>query len=149
MYNPSFLYTHLQKREVYNLTFLRIMVLWSLAVIAVIMIAVVRYVYRNDFSLFKFAAVVVTSFYIIVAFGRPDYMVAKYNLEIGNTQHIGWSYINRLSCDALPVVAKYNEEMYENNSGRIFRNAKEDYEQMSFRTFNLSVYIAGQKMNLH
>ena len=135
--------------EVYNLTFLRIMVLWSLAVVAVIMIAVVRYVYRNDFSLFKFAAVVVTSFYIIVAFGRPDYMVAKYNLEIGNTQHIGWSYINRLSCDALPVVAKYNEEMYENNSGRIFRNAKEDYEQMSFRTFNLSVYIAGQKMNLH
>lgn len=128
--------------EVYNLTFLRIMVLWSLLVIAVIMAAVIRYIYRNDFSLFKFGVVVITSFYLIIAFGRPDYMVAKYNLDLGNQRHPGWYYLEHLSCDAMPVMINHQEEMRKNEAGYYMKKAEKQYDTMSVRTFNLSQFIA-------
>lgn len=123
--------------KVYNLTFLRLMVLWALAVIFVIMAAVIRYVYSNDFSLFKFMTVVVTSFYIIIAFAKPDYVIAKYNLEMGNQMEVDKWYLNHLSCDAMPVMAEYQEDFQ-----RYFERAELHYENMSIRKFNLSQYIA-------
>ncbi len=128
--------------EVYNLTFLRIMVLWSLLVIAIIMAAVIRYIYKNDFSLFKFAAAVIASFYLFIAFGRPDYMVAKYNLDLGNQENPGWYYLERLSCDAMPVMVNHQYDMMENESGYYMEKAERNYESMSLRTFNLSQFIA-------
>lgn len=128
--------------EVYNLTFLRIMVLWSLLVIAVIMAAVIRYIYRNDFSLFQFAVVVTTSFYLIIAFGRPDYMAAKYNLDLGNQRYPGWNYLKYLSCDAMPVMINHQDDMKKNEAAYYMLTAEEHYDKMTVRTFNLSQFIA-------
>ncbi len=128
--------------KVYNLTFLRVMVLWSLAVIAVIMIAVIRYIYSNDFSLFKFMAVVVTSFYMIIAFAKPDYIVAKYNLEYGNQLKIDGWYLKQLSSDAAPVLVKYMDRLGWTLDGNYFIRIEEQYKNMSIRTFNFSGYAA-------
>lgn len=127
---------------VYNLTFLRIMVLWALLVIAVIMAAVIRYIYRNDFSLFRFAVITVTSFYLLIAFGRPDYITAKYNLDYGNPEYPGWYYLKYLSCDAMPVMVEHKEEMRKHDDGYYMVSAKKQYEDMSLRTFNLSQFVA-------
>lgn len=128
--------------RVYNLTFLRVMVLWSLAVLAVIMAAVIRYVYSDDFSLFKFMAVVVTSFYIIAAFARPDYVVAKYNLDYGNQTEVDRHYLFDLSSDAFPVIMEHKEDLNCTLNDRYFLKIKEKYDDMGIRTFNLSGFIA-------
>lgn len=138
--------------QVYNLTFLRIMVLWSLLVIAIIMAAVIRFIYKDDFSLFKFSLIVVTSLYLIIAFGRPDYIVAKYNLELGNRENVGWSYLEYLSCDAMPAMVSYqitlklegnpNMKEEEKKINYYMKNAKYRCEDMTWRTFNLSQFIA-------
>lgn len=129
--------------KVYNLTFLRVMVLWSLAVVAVIMAAVIRYVHADDFSLFKFMAVVVTSFYIIIAFVRPDYVVAKYNLDYGNQMEIDERYLMDLSSDALPIILEHRSELGLSLGNWYFERIEDKYEDMNFRTFNLSVFVAG------
>lgn len=132
--------------KVYNLTFLRAMVLWSLAVIAVIMAAVIRYVHSDDFSLFKFMAVVVTSFYIIVAFARPDYVVAKYNLDYGNQMEIDERYLMDLSSDAMPVILENRSELGVSLDNWYFERIENKYEDMNIRTFNLSVFVAGSML---
>ena len=93
--------------EVYNLTFLRIMVLWALLVIAVIMAAVIRYIHSDNFSLFKFGIIVTAFLYLFIAFGKPDLIVAKYNLELGNQKNVDWYYLEHLSCDAMPAIVSY------------------------------------------
>lgn len=137
--------------KVYNLTFLRIMVLWALLVIAVIMAAVIRYIYLDNFSLFRFSVIVTAVLYLFIAFAKPDFIVAKYNLELGNQKNIDWYYLRHLSCDAMPAVVSYEvslklegadvEEGYKNT--RSYKeNVEYRYENMSWRTFNLSQFVA-------
>ena len=132
--------------RVYNLTFLRVMVLWSLVVLAIIMAAVIRYIYTDNFSLFRWITVVVASFYIIIAFARPDYVVAKYNLDYGNQMEVDQYYLMKLSSDALPVIMEHMEELECSQDSRYFRKIKEKYKSMGIRTFNLSVFTAGNRM---
>lgn len=139
--------------EVYNLTFLRIMVLWALLVIAVIMAAVIRYIHSDNFSLFKFGIIVTASLYLFIAFGKPDLIVAKYNLELGNQKNVDWYYLEHLSCDAMPAIVSYEislklggtskdiEGEYK-HTHRYKINAEYRYENMSWRTFNLSQFVA-------
>lgn len=125
----------------YNLTFLRLMVLWALLVVTFIMAAVIKYVGENDFSLFKYMAVVVTFFYIIAAFARPDYVIAKYNLEYGNQKEVDEWYLAQLSSDAILIISKHTEDIDDYYEERYFDNVKRSYEDMGLRTFNLSRYI--------
>ena len=95
----------------YNLTFLRIFVLWSLAVIFLLMAGVTISIYMNKFPLFTYSMIVVTVFYIGLSFSHPDYWIAKYNLS---PQHIEYldeydtrdsqKYLARLSSDAAPII---------------------------------------------
>ncbi|MGN0161325.1 MAG: DUF4153 domain-containing protein [Lachnospiraceae bacterium] len=131
--------------SVYHMTFLRIMVLWSLVVLAVLMVAVIRYIYREDFKLFKTFVVVVTALYLIVAFARPDYVIAAYNLanEKDPIEYCNNYYVD-LSVDAIPLLVQY-----EGESGgrlryydRIHNECKE--RNSSLRKLNLA-YIQAQK----
>lgn len=128
--------------EVYNLTFLRLMVLWSLMVLAFIMIAVIKYVYKNDFSLFKYMVIITTFFYMIVAFGRPDFIIAKYNLELGNEEQMDKYYLRELSCDAVPVLCEYPELFKDSYFNAMYEECQED----SIRKFNLSKVMASHKL---
>ncbi len=103
----------------YNLTFLRIFVLWSLAVIFLLMAGVTISIYMNKFPLFTYSMVVVTVFYIGLSFSHPDYWIAKYNLS---PQHIEYldeydtrdsqKYLAKLSSDAASIILNEKTNPY-------------------------------------
>lgn len=133
----------------YNLTFLRLFVLWSLAVIFLLMAGVVVYIYVQKFPLFFYSVVVVTVLYIGLSFAHPDYWIAKYNLEIGMEEGRGsdTEYLLRLSADAAPVLL--SEEHAEKIAGNYLylseayeRKIRRASEEMHTRNFNFSVFTA-------
>ena len=130
--------------DAYLLTFLRILVLWALAVLALLFAAVVVSIYKHDFNLFKYSIIVVSVLYLLLSFAHPDYIIADYNLAHinGKPQHTNagcdYDYLENLSTDAAPVIAEYNDEWAD----RYFSNNKYFYEGKSIRQLNLSSYTA-------
>jgi hypothetical protein len=94
----------------YDLTFLRILVLWALAALSLLFLGVVIQIFKKDFPLFRYGMVVVTILYIGLAFSHPDYLVAKYNLEYSIKQPVDEKYLSELSADAAPVILPYLKE---------------------------------------
>ena len=66
--------------QYYYLTFLRILVLWSLLVLFLIFVGVIIYIAKETFPLFRYSLVVFTCLYIGLSFSHPDYWNAKVNL---------------------------------------------------------------------
>ena len=103
----------------YNLTFLRIFVLWALAVIFLLMAGVTIFIYMNRFPLFTYSMVTVTVFYIGLSFAHPDYWIAKYNLNPAHLNYLNeydvydsQKYLSRLSADAAPILLNKAENPY-------------------------------------
>ena len=107
--------------SVYQLTFLRIFVLWALAVIALLMAGIVGKTLKNTFPLFRYGLAVITSCYLVLSFGQPDYWIAKYNIsayvkleketkeeESGSREYAKYIadtwYLRNLSADAAPAI---------------------------------------------
>ncbi len=128
----------------YNLTFLRIFVLWSLAVIFFLMAGVTIFIYSKKFPLFSYGLIIVTIFYTGLSFSHPDYWIAKYNLDpahmeylndndVSDTRHY-LSYLSTLSSDAAPVLLNEETNPYLSkipglDSDDIFTMKWEDLEQ--------------------
>lgn len=71
----------------YYLTFLRILVLWGLLLLAVLFVGVVVGIFKKDFHMFRYGMVTVTVLYLALSFVHPDYLIAKVNVanaEIGS-----------------------------------------------------------------
>ena len=106
----------------YRLTFLRLLVLWFLAMVAVLMAGVFLLIYRETFPLFRFCLVVVSVFYTSFALVRPDAVIANYNLTHGGA--LNWNdyaYLRTLSADAVPALNRYladSEVLLESWGGR-------------------------------
>lgn len=64
----------------YQLTLLRVLVLWGLCVLSFILAGVIVNVYKKDFPLFRYSAVVCALCYLILSLSRPDEWMARYNL---------------------------------------------------------------------
>lgn len=157
----------------YDLTFLRIFVLWSLAVIFLLMSGVLINIYKEKFPLFKYSMVVVTVFYIGLSFSHPDYFIAKYNISqmLSNPDtHHDTIYLAFLSADAAPAIldeetlirltdisedknaySALHQTRYAGDSWmdeyatRIsFHNQRIEMEGTKIRAFNLSRFIAGK-----
>lgn len=107
----------------YYLTFLRILVLWGLALLAVLFAGVMICIFKENFGLFKYSMVVVSVMYLALSFSHPDYLIAGYNLAYVDTPgqtlvaseetvspFRDYSYIAHLSSDAAPAVVKYMEQ---------------------------------------
>ena len=98
----------------HSLTFLRLFVLWALAVIFLLMAGVTVYIFYKQFPLFFYGLSVVTVFYIALSFSHPDYLVARYNLVKPCEEHClpamysdgpcDTEYLSRLSTDAAPAI---------------------------------------------
>jgi hypothetical protein len=143
--------------RVYQLTFLRIFVLWALLVITIIMSGILLSIYQEKFPLFKFSMAVVTICYIGLAYSPPDYFIASYNMkamavkaqkESISTEYEDYGdlyYITSLSADAAPALMKYQGE--DEIVKAYFQNVKEQSKVFSFRTFNVSRYLAGKAAN--
>lgn len=64
----------------YYMTFLRILVLWALAVLFLLFIGVILSIFRESFPLFRYSVVVVTVLYLALSFSHPDYIIAAVNV---------------------------------------------------------------------
>lgn len=153
----------------YALTFLRIFVLWSLAVIFLLMTGIVISIYIEHFPLFKYSMVMVTVLYLGLSFSHPDYWIARYNLSVLSASEekgrVGdGHYLSRLSADAAPVLLNpetldaFYKDMERDEDGRLI-NAQDAWlanyiqsiwshtehiqaEGTKVRTFNLSRFLA-------
>ena len=155
--------------QIYNLTFLRIFVLWALATLFFLFLGVVLQIFRKDFPLFRYGMIVVTVFYVAFSFSHPDLIIAKYNLENADGK-LDYKYLSQLSADAAPVLIPYlREQGYDlsetaiqksktkegdmkKNGNETFgykylKSIREDEREMGFRNFNLSRYLAVRCVN--
>lgn len=155
--------------SVYRLTFLRILVLWALAVIAVMLAGVIRAIFSPRFPLFRYLMVSATVLYILLAFARPDYWTARYNMTFvkenraqaeeeaalyddihrGNALHGDYDYLSGLSADAAPVLASAeNYEWLQKKQQMEFwyQRMEEKADSCGVRSFNLSRYLAGRAL---
>ena len=182
----------------YYMTFLRIFVLWALAVLFMLFIGVIISIYKEKFPLFRYSMAVVTILYLALSFSHPDYIIARINIANAPTEEVtereakedfgygdeffsgpfflgeyysDYSYLYNLSADAAPVLIPYmaeigydisivqQENFFENldksEKSRWSRGGFGYYyldsittslDQLSFRTFNVSRYMA--KLNL-
>lgn len=154
----------------YKLTFLRIFVLWSLAVISLLMAGITALIYFKKFPLFTYSLVVVTILYTALSFARPDYMIADYNLkqaekaysdDIRRDYDSGLRYLSKLSSDAAPIILNADKNPclssisgfkstdennnYENKWVKdYFYKINAQKENMHIRNFNFSLYRAGE-----
>ncbi len=152
--------------SVYHLTFLRVFVLWAIAVMAVVMVGTTIFIFKKEFPIFKFMLVSVTVLYIGFSAAHPDYWIAKYNIaqdKAGEGIDEGQLVFN-LSLDAAVPVLEYYEGKLEDP--QIYYNAHhEEYrlvasmdrvmsycerieqaeEESNIRTFNFSKALAVYK----
>ena len=94
--------------SVYHLSFLRVLVLWFLAMMAFLLAGVILHIQRARFQLFRYCMAVVTVFYLVFSFGRPDALVAAYNVaQLGDGASFqDVVYLTNLSMDAVPVLSQ-------------------------------------------
>lgn len=67
--------------KAYHLTFLRVLVLWGLAVIFLLISGTLALIFRESFPMVKYCVITVTIAYLIFSFAHPDYWIARYNLS--------------------------------------------------------------------
>ncbi len=67
--------------KLFKLTHLRILTLWMLIVLSLLFIGVIISIYKDDFPLFSYGALIISIMYIILSFSHTDYLIAKYNLK--------------------------------------------------------------------
>ncbi|MCM1173482.1 MAG: DUF4173 domain-containing protein [Blautia sp.] len=148
----------------YNLTFLRLFVIWSLIVIFLLMTGVTVYIYFQRFPLFFYSVAVVTVFYTGLSFSHPDYWIARYNLNPSHTEsmteydaEISMRYLSTLSADAAPALLNENTNpfyvSYTPDGAEHWINMEywmNDYcrriagksDDMGIRNFNFSIFYA-------
>lgn len=122
----------------YYLTYLRILVLWGLVVLAVLFAGVVASIVREGFPLFRYSMAAVAVLYLALSFAHPDYIIARVN--VANAPHgdmllhqegeewsegelngrgfflvkepyLDYAYLRTLSADAAPVLVPYLREL--------------------------------------
>lgn len=132
----------------YDLTFLRVMVLWALLVIAFLLAGLLAGIYREGFPLFRYCAAVVMVLYICLAFGHPDYWIAEYNLN-REAENPDMSYLRDLSADAAPAISNYLKEKAGTMDAaekelflEYFKEIQDRASENGFRGFNVSRHMA-------
>jgi len=91
--------------KAYDLTFLRVFVLWSLLIIFLLVSGALIMIYRKDFPYTGFCLVTVTILYLVFSFSHPDYWIARYNLS--SKAETDYYYLKRLSLDSAPAIFNY------------------------------------------
>lgn len=158
----------------YYLTFLRILVLWALVVLFVLLTGVLISIFRRSFPLFRFGILVVSVCYIVLAFSRPDHLIASCNLANAGEGQVhsffdadayhDYRYLSELGPDAATVILPYLEEQgYDltmKDPGKYYNRYQEDgwgyfyleelrskIDKMGVRSFNISKYRAGRLLD--
>ncbi len=126
--------------QAYQLTRLRVLVLFALLVLAVLFAGVIRNIYRESFPLFRYSVAVVTVIYLMLSFSRMDAWIASYNIAHDQT-----TYLYELSVDASGVMMKAaKEKTVEPEMVRAYFTGIEyaAEEHSGIRKFNVSEFLA-------
>lgn len=125
----------------YYLTFLRILVLWTLAVLFLLFTGVIIGIFRERFPLFRYSMTVVTLCYLLLSFAHPDYWIARVNVSnIESAAQDGrnrffegeyyndYYYLSYLCADAAPVLIPFlgEQQGYSMDEYMEFFKADED-----------------------
>lgn len=112
----------------YYLTFLRILVLWSLALLTLLFMGVLINIFRERFPLFGYSVAVVTVLYLALSFAHPDYIIARVNVENAPHENMNWWTEE----EALKAADDFSQsDMF---SGRFF---------LAFQPYHDYSYLAG------
>ena len=98
----------------YYLTFLRIFVLWGLAVLFLLFTGIILSIIKESFPLFRYSMVAVTLCYMVLSFCHPDYWIARVNVTSTNMgtrsaffegePYDDYRFLSHLNADAAPVL---------------------------------------------
>ncbi len=132
--------------SVYQMSMLRIWVIWTLCWLSFILTGALITIYNNRFSLFLYSMLVTSVLYIVFAYARPAYLVADYNLSGQYAEEdIDYSYLEyNLNPDASSAI--YDYYMTSDFSAKVklagyFATNNEISEnKTSVRNFNISRY---------
>ncbi len=106
--------------DAYSLSFLRILVLWFLALNTLLVTGIILAIYRAKFPLFRYFVAVSAVCYIVLAYANVDYIIASYNMKSQEkVEEIDVDYLLRLSADAAPVLLPALHEVVEAEKGAI------------------------------
>lgn len=144
----------------YDLTFLRVFVLWGLVIMFIMMIGVIYHIHHRQFLLFRYFLVTITVGYILLSASHPDYWIARYNVTKADTiQELDQHYlIYNLSLDTAPFI--YSDTFLDKCEEWGWESFYEKYafqvqfatEDMNLRTLNFSrAYAKSQvdKLNVN
>ena len=132
----------------YGLTFLRVYVLWALAVILLAITGAVIFIYQEKMPFVKYSMVVIAATWIAFSMSHPDVYIAEYNLS----NHTGERYVvENLSDDAIPVIMAHRGKLDSmeklEDTMNIFDRRYNKYElSKDFRTFNFAKYNAAKAL---
>ncbi len=139
----------------YDLTLLRIFVLWGLIIMFIMMIGVIYHIHHRQFLLFRYFLVTITVGYMLLSASHPDYWIARYNVTKADTiQELDQRYlIYNLSLDTAPFI--YSDTFLDKCEEWGWESFYEKYafqvqfatEDMSWRTFNFSRAYAESQVN--
>lgn len=153
--------------SVYHLTFLRVFVLWAIALMAIVMLGITVFIFKKEFPIFRYMLVSITVLYIGFAVAHPDFWIAKYNTaQAGAEEGIDeYHLLFNLSLDAaLPVLEYYDDEIEDpkmyydeyfgewkltsdmNRLMNYCERIEREEEEMNARTFNFSKALAAYKL---
>lgn len=149
----------------YYLTFLRIFVLWSLAVLFLLFMGIIISIIKESFPLFRYSMVIVTLCYMILSFSHPDYWIAKVNIAstdlatrsafFEGEPYGDYSFLRSLNADAAPVLIDlmvregYTLDAYyrEDPSEAAYDAGLRSYEREGFGYFYLDRLKARNSRN--
>lgn len=120
----------------YGLTATRLCVFWALGVIALFMLGVILSICKPAFSLFRYGIIVIGICYLVLAFARPDYLVARYNTAC--MEDTDYKYLMSLSTDASPVLAADADFMENKGMVTMYARQLAGETNDSLRQFNVS-----------
>ena len=118
----------------YGMTFMRMLVLWTIALIGLLLVGILVQIFNDRFPLFRYGLLMISVWYIALSFSHTDYWIARYNLsDKVNQSEVDYEYLTRLSSDAAPVIAKQDGMWVKKY---IYHMTK--YNDYSFRKYNFS-----------
>ena len=117
----------------YDLTRLRVYVLYGLIVLAILLAGVIIYIYRESFPLFRYGIAILTAAVIILVFSHPTALIARYNIYQMTDKHrvIDIKHLCDLGTDAIPVIFENYDELYEYELAHFDDRYDEDYEYIN------------------
>lgn len=131
----------------YGLTFLRLLVLWFLVLLALLLGAAVYTVFHAEFRLFRFTLVACLALWLVFAFARPDAIAVRYNLsQHGLNDTTETQIVYESSADAIGALRPYFLQIRESETESMYLNltisVAHEYTARGVRGFNFSAWQA-------